>query len=84
MPLRRGEQLPGPLRPVALLTFRENVRRDAASTLEYFREQDVGLRIISGDNPIRSPRWRGRLVCRFRARPWMPPSWARIRRLFAR
>ncbi|GAB3848334.1 HAD-IC family P-type ATPase [Nesterenkonia populi] len=51
LPLRRGEQLPGPLRPVALLTFRESVRRDAATTLDYFREQEVGLRIISGDNP---------------------------------
>src|SRR5699024_9038436 len=37
-PLQRGEPLPDGLQPVALLTFKENVRRDAAETLEYFRE----------------------------------------------
>ncbi|WP_120003531.1 HAD-IC family P-type ATPase [Nesterenkonia muleiensis] len=46
-----GEALPGGLRPVALVTFKENVRRDAASTLDYFREQQVSLKVISGDNP---------------------------------
>ncbi|MDQ6739113.1 MAG: HAD-IC family P-type ATPase [Actinomycetota bacterium] len=43
--------LPGTLTPVALLTFREKIRSDAAQTLSYFREQGVALRIISGDNP---------------------------------
>jgi cation-transporting ATPase E len=37
--------------PVVLLVFREKVRPDAAETLEYFREQGVALKIISGDNP---------------------------------
>mgnify|MGYP001094324382 CR=1 FL=1 len=45
------ERLPADLRPVAVLTFREKVRSDAAQTLEYFRAQGVGIRIISGDNP---------------------------------
>ncbi|MET4001467.1 cation-transporting ATPase E [Arthrobacter sp. UYCu511] len=39
------------LTPVALLVFRERVRPDAGATLEYFREQGVELKIISGDNP---------------------------------
>lgn len=56
LPLRgdesgRGERLPEDIRPVALVTFKENVRRDAASTLDYFREQGVSLKVISGDNP---------------------------------
>ena len=46
-----GETLPAGLRPLALVTFKENVRRDAASTLDYFREQQVSLKVISGDNP---------------------------------
>ncbi|GAA1817884.1 HAD-IC family P-type ATPase [Nesterenkonia flava] len=50
-PYRQGEKLPHGLYPVALLTFKENVRTDAASTLEFFREQQVGLKVISGDNP---------------------------------
>ncbi|NUL45720.1 HAD-IC family P-type ATPase [Cellulosimicrobium funkei] len=43
--------LPPALKPVALLTFREKVRDDARETLEYFREQDVELKVISGDHP---------------------------------
>ncbi|WP_419775739.1 HAD-IC family P-type ATPase [Microbacterium oxydans] len=46
-----SEQLPGGLRPAMVLTFREQVRPDAAQTLEYFGRQQVGIRIISGDNP---------------------------------
>ena len=37
--------------PIALITFRERIRPDAASTVAYFREQGVSIRIISGDNP---------------------------------
>src|SRR5699024_6752661 len=43
--------LPGNLEPVALLTFREKVRDDARATMEYFRAQDVDLKVISGDHP---------------------------------
>jgi cation-transporting ATPase E len=46
-----NEALPSPLSPVALLTFEEQVRPDAADTMRYFQSQDVGLRVISGDNP---------------------------------
>jgi cation-transporting ATPase E len=37
--------------PIALVTFRERIRPDASSTVAYFREQGVSIRIISGDNP---------------------------------
>ncbi|WP_427006082.1 HAD-IC family P-type ATPase [Pseudarthrobacter sp. H2] len=43
--------LPDGLVPAVLLTFREKIRPDAARTLAYFREQGVGLRVISGDDP---------------------------------
>ena len=43
---------PDALVPVVLLTFRENLRPDAAETLAYFTAQGVGIRIISGDNPL--------------------------------
>lgn len=46
-----GERLPRRLEPAVILTFREQVRSDASQTLEYFRAQGVGIRIISGDNP---------------------------------
>lgn len=51
-----GERLPEPdlppaLRAVALVSFREKVRDDAPETLGYFREQEVELCVISGDDP---------------------------------
>lgn len=46
-----AERLPASLAPVTLLTFRESVRPDAKETLEFFAEQGVAVRIISGDNP---------------------------------
>ncbi|KQM82565.1 HAD-IC family P-type ATPase [Agromyces sp. Leaf222] len=46
-----AESLPDGLEAVALLTFRERIRSDAAETLAYFAEQGVAVRIISGDNP---------------------------------
>ena len=49
--LAAGLRLPSGLSPVVLLTFREKVRSDAASTLSFFHDQGVGVRIISGDDP---------------------------------
>lgn len=46
-----AERLPDAVAASIVLTFREQVRPDAAQTLEYFARQDVGIRIISGDNP---------------------------------
>ena len=50
-PLGRGERLPNDLAPVAMLTFKENVRPDAQSTLDFFAEQEVACKVISGDSP---------------------------------
>jgi cation-transporting ATPase E len=47
----KPEELPASIRPVALLTFREQPRSDARDTLEFFRNEGVGLKIISGDDP---------------------------------
>ncbi|MDI9891439.1 HAD-IC family P-type ATPase [Microbacterium sp. IEGM 1404] len=46
-----AERFPGGAVPVAVLTFVEAVRPDAAEALAYFRAQGVGVRVISGDNP---------------------------------
>lgn len=50
-PARSAPDLPHGLVPVALLTFREQVRQDARRTLEFFREEGVGIKVISGDSP---------------------------------
>jgi cation-transporting ATPase E len=39
-------------RPVALVTLEQRIREDAAPTLEYFELQNVGLKVISGDNAV--------------------------------
>ena len=43
--------LPPGLLPVVVLTFREQIRPDAARTLAYFKDEGIGVRIISGDSP---------------------------------
>ena len=47
-----GEVLPDAIAPVALVTLSERIRQDAPETLEYFREQGVHIKVISGDNPL--------------------------------
>lgn len=41
---------PGEVAPLALLVLDQKVRPDARDTLEYFAEQSVALKVISGDN----------------------------------
>ena len=42
----------GHVTPVALVELSEALRPDAAETLAYFKDQDVGVKVISGDNPV--------------------------------
>lgn len=46
------EKLPDRLEPAALLVFEERVRPDASSTLAYFKDQGVIVKVISGDSPV--------------------------------
>ena len=45
------QDLPTSRVALALVTFREQVRLDAAETLGYFKAQGVTVKVISGDNP---------------------------------
>ena len=47
-----GGKLPSLFRPAAIITLADNIRPDAADTIKWFRENDVDIRIISGDNPV--------------------------------
>lgn len=42
---------PGEVRPAALVVIDQRLRSDAAETVSYFLEQDVAIKVISGDNP---------------------------------
>ncbi len=46
-----GQTLPADVRSVGLITLTEQVRPDAKETLQYFKDQGVRVKIISGDNP---------------------------------
>ncbi len=47
-----GDKVPSVLRPAAIITLADNIRADAAKTIAWFRENDVDIKIISGDNPV--------------------------------
>jgi cation-transporting ATPase E len=44
-------RLPGSLEPVALVVLKDTLRPDAAQTLAFFRDQDVTVKVLSGDDP---------------------------------
>ncbi|MGD1255890.1 cation-translocating P-type ATPase [Mycobacterium seoulense] len=43
---------PGRVTPAALVVLEQRVRPDAAQTLDYFAEQGVSVKVISGDNAV--------------------------------
>ena len=43
---------PGEVIPAALVTLEQRVRPDAGETLEYFAQQHVSVKVISGDNAV--------------------------------
>jgi cation-transporting P-type ATPase E len=49
LPADPASQSPPRLEPRALIVLEENLRSDAAETIEYMREQQVDLKLISGD-----------------------------------
>lgn len=44
-------RLPGDLQPLAMIALEEEVRADAARTLEVLAEQGVSVKVVSGDSP---------------------------------
>ncbi len=47
-----NDKLPIGLKPVALIAIADNIREDAIATIRWFKENDVAVKVISGDNPI--------------------------------
>ncbi len=47
-----GGRVPSLLRPTAIITLADNIREDAIETIKWFRENEVDIKIISGDNPV--------------------------------
>ncbi len=47
-----GDKLPTIMKPVAVISIADNVREDAIETIKWFKENDVAVKVISGDNPV--------------------------------
>ncbi|MDE6585861.1 MAG: HAD-IC family P-type ATPase [Clostridia bacterium] len=47
-----GDKLPAVMKPIAIISIADNVREDAVETIKWFRENDVNVKVISGDNPV--------------------------------
>ncbi|MBE5742994.1 MAG: HAD family hydrolase [Clostridiales bacterium] len=47
-----NETLPADMKPFALITLSDNIRREAIKTIEWFKKNDVTVKVISGDNPL--------------------------------
>ena len=46
-----NNEIPSDVKVIAFIIIKDNVRLNAKETLDYFRNQDVDIKIISGDNP---------------------------------
>ncbi|HCY52334.1 MAG TPA: ATPase P [Clostridiales bacterium] len=47
-----NEDIPSTMKPIAIITIADNIRENAAQTIEWFKQNDVALKVISGDNPV--------------------------------
>ncbi|WP_262852402.1 cation-translocating P-type ATPase [Mumia quercus] len=47
-----ADDAPGAVTPLALVVLEQRVRPDARATLEYFADQGVDVKVISGDNAV--------------------------------
>ncbi len=48
----KGDKIPEDFSAIALILIEDSIRPDAISTIKWFRENDVEIKVISGDNPI--------------------------------
>lgn len=47
-----NKELPSKIEPIGYVCILDKIRKEAKQTLQYFDEQGVEIKIISGDNPI--------------------------------
>ena len=48
----QGDRPPAGLRAVAIITLADNIRPDAIETIKWFKDNEVDVKVISGDNPV--------------------------------
>ena len=47
----KSEELPKSVKPIALIVIQDHIRDDAAETIAFFKQNNVDVKVISGDNP---------------------------------
>lgn len=47
-----GEEVVGTPSPLALILIEDTIRPDAIETINYFKQNEVSVKVISGDNPV--------------------------------
>lgn len=47
-----SEKLPAVRRPVCLIVIEDHIREDAIETIKWFKDNNVAVKVISGDNPM--------------------------------
>lgn len=47
-----GDKLPAVRRPLCLIVIEDHIRADAVETIDWFKKNNVAIKVISGDNPI--------------------------------
>ncbi len=40
------------MKPIAIIAISDNIREEAINTIKWFKDNDVNVKVISGDNPI--------------------------------
>ena len=48
----KGDKLPTVRRPLCLIVIEDHIREDAHDTIDWFKNNDVDVKVISGDNPL--------------------------------
>ncbi|MDD4056775.1 MAG: HAD-IC family P-type ATPase, partial [Bacilli bacterium] len=47
----KGDILPKTVRPIAIIVIQDHIRDDAETTIDFFKNNGVDIKVISGDNP---------------------------------
>lgn len=50
--LIKDEVVPTNFSPIALILIADNIREGAINTIKWFKDNDVNIKVISGDNPL--------------------------------
>lgn len=50
--ISKGDLLAKNLKPIGLIVIQDHIRDDAFETIEFFRNNGVDVKVISGDNPL--------------------------------